>query len=1085
MATVSTSTASNSFTNAFGYPNNTMMDLDVTTGVLWIVFKDQSNRGAIYSSSDNGGSWSFEANFTVAGATLEDICDMRIDAAGDNIHMILLVNNGSAEEGRYKRCPIGGTASAPTVDTSTGATLFTGPNGTLQSVELTGCLTPVKNPDGSFHILIAFAQHGTGTSGISLYAITVRNDAAQTTFSNYAIIGPTRSYKVSGDDGAISCTMDLEHNGDGITTNTPNIWVTWLTFTTLYSVRCTWKGYKSGWQTPTKAATVATGRVSERDAFGRWDGTRFVIISLNPSNQAQMQVYERNASNTSNVASRTSPSHPLGSINNAKLFSYNYVTKDIRLFVHITGQAIYYVDYFRGTNTWGSWTSTGWTQPVSSEWGLRRGTYLTGQYDAYLETGAGSPWTISNQIQAVNFAPTAPTWITGTPGTVITNGAAFDVLANLTLDWDHHDPNVTDTQSAYALKRKIGAATAEWWRASDSTWQLAETFNTTGTTSVILTPAQWVGAGGAADAAHVYTVSTKDSGTPTLQSPYSIGLSLVPSTRVNPTITAPTVNQILNVANVPVTWTVSEQRQWRIQVKPTIVADAFGRTASSGWAAADYGGTWVCTTGGSAADFSVSSGTGRMSHAANSVAHTAALTGVIADDVNIYVGTVLVPAVSTGGSAEWGIQARVIDTNNFVDARIFFTVGGGPQIIVRSKLAGVETISAFVIPGGITNNGPVSLRFVADGPMLYGRIWNPSNSEPDEWQVTCEATLLSSGSIAVLTTLPGTNSNTKPYVFQTDNILISDASLVSYDSGFVTDSVPLSPVTTAFTVPTVLPDGYAGLVTLQTRNAEGLASTVQTVPFTIDFVEPVAPTVSVLAANPAGGGMNVAVTQVAAAGSQPATHQLDIWRRKVVPGTVLGVNANPFFEVDASDWTNSGYSTVARSTSQFHSGVASILLTPNGSSATPKVQTTALYPTVAGSLWEFRGWLRSTTANKIVRVYIDWYDASPTLISSAVHDFTPTATAWIYATLQAAAPVAATQARIAIGQLATPAAGDTLFGDELEFLPANGDTGIRVAANVVSGTTYLDWRAVTGIDYEYRGYAEATNGTAVYGPWTD
>jgi hypothetical protein len=872
VATIGTTTASTSgISSAFGYPLNPCMDLNVQTGVLWIVFRDQANRAAIYSSADNGVSWTFQANFTASGYTIEDICEIRIDSAGQHIHVIMLANNGTAECGIYKRIGI----SSGTPDVSSGTVQFTGPVGTNQANEFTGALHPVVNPDGSMHILIAFAQRGT-QCGIILFGITIRADL--TTFFNNTIVGPTRVFKVTSSDSC-SVSMDVEHNGDGITSSTPNMWVAWSVDTTTYCIRAAWKGYKQGWQTPSAASVVATGSLSERDEPAVWDGARYIITRPTPGALNTMQLIERKADNTGNAAAHNSPNHPQGNITGAKALSYNYVTKDTRIFAIGAGtQDVYYIDYFRASASWGSWTATGWTTPVSSEWGVRRGTYGTAQYDAYIETGTSTPWTVSNVIQAVNFAPTAPTWITGTAGTVSQSGAAFDVSVSLLLDWAFNDPNTTDSQAQYALSRQIGTAAVQWWRASDSTWQSAETFNASGTTALTLSTANWLGAGGASDPAHVYKVATKDSGG--LTSAYSDGLAIVPSTRVDPTLTAPTTGSTLNVGNLNVTWAVSEQSAYRVFVKNTV----------------------------------------------------------------------------TGATV--------------------------------------------------------------------------------------------------------------------------------YDSGFLSDPTPNSPTVLAYTVPTMLPDGFAGQVQLTIKNVEGLAGTTRLSNFTIDFVEPVSPTVVMVAAAVIGGTL-VTATQAAPTGTQPTTSQIDIWRRESVPGTLLPLNANPFFETNATDWTSSGYSTIARSTAQFHSGAASLLCTPTGSTATPKAQTTALYAVTAGSRYEFRGWVRPTTANKTVRIYIDWYDNTPTLLSSTTRDITAVAGVWLWAWVRGTAPAGATQARIAIGELATPAAGDTLFGDELELLVANDDDGIRIVAGATSGTQYLDWRAVTGVDYEYRGYAESLNGTLVWGQWVD
>jgi hypothetical protein len=500
---------------------------------------------------------------------------------------------------------------------------------------------------------------------------------------------------------------------------------------------------------------------------------------------------------------------------------------------------------------------------------VRRSTAGRNQYDFYMTSGGGSPWTCSNVILAVNFAPTAPTWVYGTGTTPALSGAAFDVSTSLRLDWAFNDPSPTDTQGSYALSRQIGAAAIQYWRTSDSTWQAAEVQDSSITSEVTLTTGQWLGAGGASDPAHVYKVKTWDAGG--LASVYSSGLSVIPSTRVDPTLTGPTAAQVLNAGMVTATWTVAQQSAFRVTVTD-------------------------------------------------------------------------------------------------------------------------------VVSGAV--------------------VW---------------------------------------------------------DSGFVTST------TLTYDVPTVLPNGFAGSLTLQTKNLQGLTSVTRTVAFTVVFVEPVGPVVSAIVAAPTSGGINVTVTQGAAAGTQPATVQMDLWHRKVVQS--VATNANPFFETNANDWTNSNYTTMVRSTAQAHTGAASLLCTPNGSSATPLVQTTTIYPAAAGTRWEVRSWFRSTTANKSVIIKLDWYDVASAYLSSTVRIMTPVAGVWIWTYLSGTAPTNTTGVRAVAGQLNTPAAGDTIHFDDMELFPANDDVGFRIAANIASGSTTLDWRTVSGVDYEYRGYAAAANATSVFGDW--
>ncbi len=866
MATITTSTANTAFSMAFGYPGQTMMDVHPVTGDLWMMMRTTGTQMAIFKSTDKGASWS--AQGTVTRADLQDLCAMRIDSIGENMHILYFVSD-SLDRVYYKRIPIfSGTAGLTTGE----ILVVSGGNSTPQTFLYAADLVPVTHPDGSITVAMAVSRHGTN-SGAVFFGWTVKNDSIKTTVNSASMFTATRTYVTSGNDSDLTASIDVEHNGDGITSTNPNLWMSWQVFGTIYCVKATFNGYKTGWSTPSKAYTVATGRTTVRDAIGRWDGSRFLICSTRPSDTTKMDVYERPPSNTGASAIRTTASHPVGALG-ATAIATNHITKDFRILAVSGSSTVRYTDYIRASNTWTAWAQMSATAPITSEWGVRRTTYGTNQYDGYKLTGGGSPWTASNDIMSVNFAPTAPTWITGTPGTVQFDGAAFDVTSSLLLDWVFNDPNTADVQGSYALSRQIGAGAIQYWRASDSTWQASEVQNASATTQLTLTTGQWLGGGGAADPAHVYRVKTWDGAG--AASSYSAGLSVIPSTRVDPTITAPTPSQVLNSGTVGVTWTVTEQSAFRIVV---------------------------------------------------------------------------------------------LDTNT---------------------------------------------------AALY------------------------------------------------------------HDSGFIADPTPLTPSILDYTPPVVFEDGAQLTIQLTTRNAEGLQSQFMSRVCSIDYVEPASPMVTSLNAFPNLGAFGIVVTQPAPVGTQPVTVQLDCWRRVVTSTTPT--NVNPYFETNTTDWVNVGYASIARSTAQFHQGVASLLLTPNGSTASPKTNTLA-YTAAAGSRWEWRGWLRSTTANKTIWIALDWRDGGGSTISFTSREVTPVAGTWIYATIAGTAPVGTAGVRMAVGQLATPAAGDTLFVDEMVLIPANDALGTRIGTLLVSGQQFFDSLTVSGVDYEYRGYAEGANGTSTYGPW--
>jgi hypothetical protein len=854
--------------NALGWQIVSSIERNPKTGELWAMTQTNSTTVTFYRSQDAGTSWTSMGSHARTG--LYDPGEIRIGEDGEMLHWVYLINESSTDKILYKRIDIRSGAF-----TIAGEHLMaSGPASSASNLYVGASFVPVRNSDGSWHIVVAAGFHGTN-SGIFFYCSTVKNAAGgYATAANNSLIY-NRQYMAAGyNDPSITVSLDHEHNGDGITTSKPNIWVSAQIGLTMVLVKLQHNGFKSGWRGPSYYTVVQSGfNVGNRDCPGRWDGKRFVITQNSVADTSRILVYERNAANSA-TTTRTSPAASGALASHA--ISWNHITQDLRIFATLLSTGvIYYVDYIRATNTWGSWTAVSGAAARTSEYSVRRGTAGTLQYDFVQLQNASSPYTTAHIAVPVNFSPTAPTWITGTAGTVRTSGAAFDVSSSLLLDWQHNDPNTNDIPSAYALSRQIGVAAVQYWRASDNTWQASEVQNSSSATALTLTTGQWLGGGGASDPAHTYKVKSWDAGG--LPSAYSGPLGVIPSTRVDPTLTAPTPAQVLATAGVTATWTVTEQSAYRVTL---------------------------------------------------------------------------------------------------------------------------------------------------------------------------------------------TNTSTTALV---------------HDSGFLPDQVGASVL--SYTVPVTLPDGFAGTLTLQTRNAEGLNSVVRTVNFTIDFVEPVVATISALAAAPISGGNNVTVSQGSVVGAQPATFSVDLMRRVV--STVTPVNANPYFETNANDWTNSGFTSIARSTVQFHQGAASLLLTPSGGSATPLARTTTIYPVTAGQAFEFRAWVRATTANKTIRLYLEWLNASNAIIATSTRDITPIAGTWLYANVTAGQPdPLAVGVRAAVGMLATPASGDTVYADELVLLPYNAEAGIRIAEDVVLGSTILDWRAVAGVNYEYRPIACAENGAVSYGPWT-
>src|SRR5258706_2389320 len=99
-----------------------------------------------------------------------------------------------------------------------------------------------------------------------------------------------------------------------------------------------------------------------------------------------------------------------------------------------------------------------------------------------------------------------------------------------TFAWSVSDDDLGDYQSAYALRRKVGAGAYQWWNAGTVSWQGTEVYNTRQHTWVTFPAASWT-----TGTTYLWSVAVKDSqGTP---SSYSTDTT-VTATAAIPTLVA-------------------------------------------------------------------------------------------------------------------------------------------------------------------------------------------------------------------------------------------------------------------------------------------------------------------------------------------------------------------------------------------------------------------------------------------------------------------------------------------------------------------------------------------------------------------
>lgn len=171
------------------------------------------------------------------------------------------------------------------------------------------------------------------------------------------------------------------------------------------------------------------------------------------------------------------------------------------------------------------------------------------------------------------------------------------------------------------------------------------------------------------------------------------------------------------------------------------------------------------------------------------------------------------------------------------------------------------------------------------------------------------------------------------------------------------------------------------------------------------------------------------------------------------------LNSNPYFETTASPWSGINGCTVARDTTLFHEGVASLQATPNGVGTNPIAQAEEV-AVIAGREYFFAAWMRIAPAGTNGRDFgISWYDAAHVFISNGFLSFGVGSGVWTYCAGSAVAPLGTAYGVLTCRGNGVLAAADTWRLDEaiMSGSPATaasgGTTNLPVPGLVWSGST--------------------------------
>lgn len=151
---------------------------------------------------------------------------------------------------------------------------------------------------------------------------------------------------------------------------------------------------------------------------------------------------------------------------------------------------------------------------------------------------------------------------------------------------------------------------------------------------------------------------------------------------------------------------------------------------------------------------------------------------------------------------------------------------------------------------------------------------------------------------------------------------------------------------------------------------------------------------------------------------------------------------NPSFEVNTTGWTGVATSSISTSTTTSYYGDKSMKVTANGSAAAGVVLTASV-PVLGGEYYSMSAYVKDLTAMVPVKVGIDFYDVTNTLIGTTWWGTDTNLSGgsnWVRVTSSAKAPLTATSAKARILTSSTPANGAQYYVDCVQLEMTEGAT---------------------------------------------
>ena len=204
--------------------------------------------------------------------------------------------------------------------------------------------------------------------------------------------------------------------------------------------------------------------------------------------------------------------------------------------------------------------------------------------------------------------------------------------------------------------------------------------------------------------------------------------------------------------------------------------DAFNRTVSNGLGTADTGGPWSVT--GSASNYSVASGTGRLRIATAGSGNYAYLGSVSSSSTDMYLELASDKPVTGSGLYLSAVGRRIAGSGDYrAKARVTSTGAVGLSL-VRTTASGAETaIQSDLTIGGLNYaiGDRLALRLQVTGTgttTVRAKIWEVGTAEPAGWQrsVTDTTAALQAAGGVGLTTYLSSSATNAPITVLLDNV---------------------------------------------------------------------------------------------------------------------------------------------------------------------------------------------------------------------------------------------------------------------------------------------------------------------------